>query len=132
MDTRALTRQAAPRKLRITLTARPAAAAAARGEVRAAIRAWKLPVNPAVAVLLTGELVTNALGHEAGRTIELVISCAYGQLQVDVYDASPASASRADAPPGAEAGRGLLASLSSSCGYYRTPAGRAGYFTLAF
>src|SRR5262249_56926299 len=109
-----------------------AAGAAAGGEVGGAIRAWIVPVTPAVAVLLPGELVTNALGHEAGRTIELVISCAYGQLQVDVYDTSPATASRADAPAGAEAGRGLLASLSSSCGYYRTPTGRAGFFTLAF
>ena len=85
MDTMALTRPAAPRKLRITLTAGQAAAAA-RNEVRAAIHAWNIPVDPSVAVLLTSELVTNALRHEAGKAIELVISCAYDQLQVDVYD----------------------------------------------
>ena len=105
MDTRALTRPAAPRKLRITLTAGQATAAAARSEVRAAIRAWNVPVDPSVAVLLTSELVTNALRHEAGRTIELVVSCAYGQLQVDVYDTSPTMALPVDAPPGAETGR---------------------------
>ena len=134
MDTRALTRPAAPRKLRITLTAGQAAVAAARNEVRAAIRAWNVPVNPSVAVLLTSELVTNALRHEAGRTIELVVSCAYRQLQVDVYDTSPTLALQMDAPPGAEIGGGLtlLASLSSSWGYYRTPTGKAGYFTLMF
>ena len=133
-NTMALTRPAAPRKLRITLTAGPAAVAAARGEVRAAIRAWNVPVKPSVAALLTGELVTNALRHEAGRTIELVISCAYSQLQVDVYDTSPATAIPAGAPVRAEDGGGpmLLASLSTTWGYYRTPTGKAGYFTLLF
>ena len=70
MNTRALTRPTAPRKLRITLTAEHAAEAA-RNEVRAAIRAWDVPVDTSVAALLTGELVTNALRHEAGRAIEL-------------------------------------------------------------
>jgi hypothetical protein len=134
MNTRALTRVTAPRKLRITLTAGQAAEAVARGEVRAAIRAWNIPVDPSVAVLLTSELVANALRREAGRTIELVISCAYSQLQVDVYGTSPAVALPADGPAGTETGQGLTwpASLSSSCGYYRTPAGEAGYFTLMF
>ena len=134
MDTRALIRPAAPRKLRITLTAGQATVAAARNEVRAAIRAWDVPVDPSVAALLASELVTNALRHEAGKAIELVVSCAYRQLQVDVYDTSPAMALQMDAPPGAETGGGptLLAGLSSSWGYYRTPAGKAGYFTLMF
>jgi len=133
MNTRALTRPAGPRKLRITLTTEHAAEAA-RNEVRAAIRAWDVPVDPSVAVLLTSELVTNALRHEAGRAIELVVSCAYRQLQVDVYDTSPAMALQIDAPPGAETGGGLtlLASLSSSWGYYRTPTGKAGYYMLMF
>ena len=133
MNTRALTRPTAPRKLRITLTAEHAAEAA-RNEVRAAIRAWDVPVDTSVAALLTGELVTNALRHEAGRAIELVVSCALGQLQVDVYDTSPATSLQVDAPAGPETGVGLtlLASLSSSWGYYRTPTGKAGYFTLMF
>jgi anti-sigma regulatory factor (Ser/Thr protein kinase) len=133
MNTRALTRPTAPRKLRITLTAGQAAQAA-RNEVRAAIRAWDVPVDPAVAVLLTSELVANALRHAAGKAIELVVSCALGQLQVDVYDKSPATELPVDAPPGTEHGAGLtlLATLSSSWGYCRTPTGRAGYFTLMF
>ena len=129
MNTRALTRPAAPRKLRVTLTAEHAAEAA-RNEVRAAIRAWDVPVDPSVAVLLTSELVANALRQGAGRAIELVVSCALGQLQVDVYDTSPATALQVDAATGA--GLMLLASLSSSWGSCRTPAGRAGYFTLMF
>src|SRR5690348_13087278 len=129
MNTRARTRPTTPRKLRITLTAGQAAAAA-RNEVRAAIRAWDVPVDPSIAVLLTGELVANALRHGAGRAIELVVSCALGQLQVDVYDTSPAAALQVDSPTGA--GLMLLASLSSSWGYSQTPTGRAGYFTLMF
>jgi hypothetical protein len=134
MDTMALTHPAAPRKLRITLAAGQAAAAAARREVRAAIGAWDVPLDPSAAVLLTSELVANALRHEAGKTLELVISCAYRQLQVDVYDTSPAMAMDAGAPASAEAGPAmmLLASLSASWGYDRTPTGRAGYFTLLF
>jgi len=131
MDTRALTHPTTPRKLRITLTARHAVEAA-RNEVRAAIRTWGVPVDTAVAVLLTSELVSNALRHEAGRAIELVVSCALGQLQVDVYDTSPTTVLQVDAPAGTQTGAGLmmLASLASSWGYSQTPTGRAGYFTL--
>ena len=133
MDTRALTRAAAPRKLRITLTATPAAVAAARGEVRAAIRGWNGPVASSVAAQLTGALVANALSDEAGKAIELVVSCAYGQLQVDVYDTSPARVLQVGAPSDADRpGLMLLATLSASWGYCRGPAGNAGYFTLMF
>ena len=133
MNTRAVTRPTGPRKLRLTLSAEHAAQAA-RNEVRAAIRAWEIPVDPSVAVLLTSELVANAVRHEAGGAIELVVSCALRQLQVDVYDTSPAAALQVDTPAGPETGAGptLLATLSTSWGYCRTPAGRAGYFTLMF
>jgi hypothetical protein len=134
MDTKALTRQATRRKLRITLTAGPPAMAAARGEVRAAIRAWHVPVSTSVAARLTGELVANALNHGAGGAIELVVSCAYSQLQVDVYDTSPARELQVGVPSGAETGPGLmlLASPTSGWGYHRTPAGNVGCFTLMF
>jgi len=133
MNTRALTRPAGPRKLRITLTAEHAAQAAPN-EVRTAIRTWEVPVDPSVAVLLTGELVANALRHGVSGAIELVVSCALGQLQVDVYDRSPAAALQVDAPAYSEAGAGLmvLSNLSTSWGYSQTPTGRAGYFTLMF
>ena len=115
MSTRALTRPTTLRKLRITLTAGHAVEAA-RNEVRAAIRTWGVPVDPAVAVLLTSELVSNALRYEAGRAIELVVSCALGQLQVDVYDASPTTVLQVDAPAGTQTGAALmlLAGLASS------------------
>ena len=42
---------------------RLAAAAAARAVVEDCIRAWRVPVDADVAVLLTSELVTNAVTH---------------------------------------------------------------------
>ena len=134
MDTMAPIRPTVQRPRRISLTAGPAAAAEARSQVRAAICAWDVPVDPSVAVLLTSELVTNAIRHEAGETVTLVISCACGQLRVDVHDTSRSVPVLVDAPADAETGRGLMlvASLSTDWGFYRTRAGKAVYFTLAF
>ena len=44
--------------------------------------------RPDVAILLTSELVTNAIRHEAGETVTLAITCSCGQLRVDVHDTS--------------------------------------------
>jgi len=134
MDTMAPIRPTVQRPRRISLSAGPAAAAEARSQVRAAICAWGIPVDPPVAVLLTSELVTNAIRHEAGETVLLVITCACGQLRVDVHDTSWTVPVPVDAPADEETGRGLMlvASLSTDWGFYRTPAGKAVYFTLAF
>ena len=134
MNAMAPTRPADLDVCRVRLTTGPAAAAEARGQVRAAIRAWDIPVDPDVAVLLTSELVTNAIGHEPGDTIMLAITCSFGQLRVDVHDASRTLPVLVDAPVDAEAGRGLMlvATLSATWGMYRTPAGKAVYFVLAF
>jgi anti-sigma regulatory factor (Ser/Thr protein kinase) len=134
MKTMAPTRPTELQVCRVRLTAQPAAAAEARSQVLAAIRAWHVPVDPGVAVLLTSELVTNAIGHEAGHTITLAITCSYGQLRVDVHDTSRSLPVLVETPADAETGRGLMlvATLSDTWGIYRTPAGKAVYFTLAF
>ena len=134
MNAMALTRPAELHVCRVRLTVGPAAAAEARGQVRAAIRAWDIPVDQDIAILLASELVTNAIGHEAGRTIVLAITDSFGQLRVDVHDTSRTLPVLADALVDAEAGRGLMlvATLSATWGVYRTPAGKAVYFTLAF
>ena len=108
--------------------------AEARGQVRAAICAWEVPVDLSVAVLLTSELVTNAIRHEPGETVILVITCSRDQLRVDVHDTSRFLPVLVDAPADAETGRGLMlvATLSAEWGVYRTPAGKAVYFTLGF
>jgi len=134
MNAMAPTRPADLHVCRVRLSTGPAAAAEARGQVRAAIRAWDIPVDPDVAVLLVSELVTNAIGHETGDTITLAITCSFGQLRVDVHDTSRTLPVLVDATVDAEAGRGLMlvATLSATWGIYHTPAGKAVYFTLAF
>jgi anti-sigma regulatory factor (Ser/Thr protein kinase) len=133
MDTMTATRSTVHRPRHITLTAGPAAAGEARSQVRSAIAAWDVSVDPAVAALLTSELVTNAISHQAGETIMLVLTCSWGQLRVDVHDTSWAMPELVDAPADAESGRGLMlvASLATDWGYYPTLAGKAVYFTLA-
>jgi anti-sigma regulatory factor (Ser/Thr protein kinase) len=118
----------------VSLTAGLAAPAQARTEVRAAICAWDLPVDQSVAALLISELVTNAIRHETGPTIVLDLSRACGRLRVDVHDTSDALPMPREVPADGEAGRGLMlvASLSDEWGFYRTPAGKAVYFTLDF
>jgi anti-sigma regulatory factor (Ser/Thr protein kinase) len=119
---------------RVQLTTGPTAAAKARSQVRAAIRAWDVDVDPSVAVLLTSELVTNAVRHEPGGTVMLAITCSWSQLRIDVHDTSCSLPLPVDAPADAETGRGLMlvATLSAEWGFYRTPAGKAVFFTLAF
>jgi anti-sigma regulatory factor (Ser/Thr protein kinase) len=133
MHTMAPLRPTVQRPRRVLLPAGPAAVATARRQVRAAIVAWDVPVDMDTAVLLTSELVTNAIAHEAGGTVVLTITCICGQLRVDVHDTSCAAPVPVAAPADAETGRGLMlvASLSTDWGYHPTPAGKAVYFTLA-
>ena len=132
MDTMELTRPTVRRKRRIPLTAAPAAAATARGQVRATVLTWDVPVDVSVAVLLASELVTNAIRHEEGETVTLVIALAGGQLRVEVHGTSRCMPVPVAGPVDAETGRGLMlvAGLSDEWGFYRTPMGKAVYFTL--
>jgi anti-sigma regulatory factor (Ser/Thr protein kinase) len=134
MNVMAPTRPTELRGCRVQLTAGPSAAAEARRQVRAAICAWDIPVDPDVAILLTSELVTNAIRHEVTGSVKLAITCSAGQLRIDVHDSSRSLPLLIDAPVDAEAGRGLMlvTTLSAEWGFYRTPAGKAVYFTLAF
>ena len=121
----------------------PAAVAAARKFVRETLQSWLHP-GPGLAedaglvddaVLLTSELVTNAILHASDEheSIELVISWGAGLLRVEVHDGSRSAPARVHALPYAEAGRGLmlLDSLSTSWGSRETVRGKAVYFTLA-
>ena len=118
---------------RVRLTREPAAAAAARSQVRAAISEWKVPVDLDIAVLLTSDLVTNAITHGDGATITLAIRCARDRLRIDVHDKSRALPLGSGGSADADTGRGLIlvASLSTEWGSFRTPAGKAMYFALA-
>jgi anti-sigma regulatory factor (Ser/Thr protein kinase) len=135
MDTMTPIHPIVQRPCRVSLTAGPAAAAEARSHVRAAIHAWHVPIDPHVAVLLTSELVTNAIKHKAddNDTVLLIITWADDQMRVEVHDASRFEPLLVDAPPDAETGRGLMLvdSLSTEWGFRKTAAGKAVYFTLA-
>ena len=132
MDTIAPATPALPTELRhrrVRLELGAAAAAYACGHVQAAIAAWTVPVNPAVAILLTSDLVINAVTNGAGETITLGIRWSSGQFRVEVHDASVTG----DSWETADADRGLLlaAAMAADWGHYRTPAGRAVYYVLA-
>jgi hypothetical protein len=118
---------------RVRLARQPAAAAEARSQVRAAIRDWEATVDLDIAVLLTSDLVTGAITHGDGETLTLAMRCSRDRLRIDVYDQSrfrPAGTGRA---ADTDAGRllVLVAALSAEWGSFRTPAGKAMYFTLA-
>ena len=136
MDTIAPATPALPTELRhrrVRLELGPAAAAYACGHVRAAIAAWSVPVNPAVAILLTSDLIINAVTNGAGETITLGIRWAPGRFRVEVHDASVPRNSWETPDTAANANRGLLlaAAMAVDWGHYRTPAGRAVYYVLA-
>jgi anti-sigma regulatory factor (Ser/Thr protein kinase) len=131
---------------RIPLMADLAAAAGARAVVKDCIRTWRVPVDADAAVLLTSELVTNAVTHgspsAAGTFVLLTVAWDAAGLRVDVHDGS-GELPVLDGPvldepvldvtaAEAETGRGLLlvTALSAEWGFYRTPAGKAVYFTL--
>jgi anti-sigma regulatory factor (Ser/Thr protein kinase) len=131
----------------VRLASRLSAVAAARTEVEAAICAWCVAVDPDVAILLTSELVTNAVTHAtahrngtaarrgvAAEAVLLVIAADDAGLRVDVHDGSGDLPVLADCPADADAetGRGLLlvTSLSAEWGFHRTPGGKVVYFTL--
>jgi anti-sigma regulatory factor (Ser/Thr protein kinase) len=122
---------------RIPLRANLAAAGAARAVVEDAIRAWHVPVDTDVAILLASELVANAVTHAtpaAGTFVLLTIACGAAALRVDVHDGSGDLPVLDEVCAEAETGRGLLlvTTLSAEWGFYRTPAGKAVYFTLQF
>ena len=116
---------------RLRLTAGPAAAAEARRQVRAALGAWEVPVDPDVAVLLTSDLVTSALRDQPGAALTLVVRCADGQLRVEVHNTERVLPWPADSRAAPGPGVRLVATLSDDWGRYRTPGGEAAYFTLA-
>jgi phosphoserine phosphatase RsbU/P len=131
---------ASQHECRTPLMADLAAAAVARSLVEDAIRAWRVQVDADVAVLLTSELVTNAVTHgtpTAGTFVLLTIVCDATALRVDVHDGCrdlPVldTGLLDEAQAESETGRGLLlvTSLSAEWGFYGTPTGKAVYFTL--
>ena len=121
------------RHRRVRLSTGSAAAAHAAGHVRAAIAEWRVPVDPGMAGVLACDLIINAVTNGAGETLMLAIRCTATQFRVEIHDASVHGDSWETAASDADAERGLLlaAALAAESGHYRTPAGRAVFYTLA-
>ena len=128
MNATAPARSAELQQRRVRLVREPVAAGQARGHVRAALRAWQVSVDQDVAVLLTSDVVTNAITHGAGPSVTVAIRCTRGQLRVDVYDSAGSLADDAPGDSGPELA--LVGLLADEWGVFRTPAGRAVYFAL--
>src|ERR1700760_4337197 len=126
----------------------PAAAAAARRFVRQPLQSWDIsersPDADRVvddAVLLTSELVTNAVVH-AGTALDVTCRIASGELEIAVRDRHPARPRHPPPPrpafPGppslsAERGRGLLlpSALASSWGVTYARTAKAVWFRMS-
>jgi anti-sigma regulatory factor (Ser/Thr protein kinase) len=132
MNKTAPPRPVGERSLSLSLTAGPAAAAESRRRVREAIETWGVPADSDTAVLLTSELVTNAVRY-AGGPVRLFVTCSCGHLRVYVHDGSREWPAPLEKSVDAEDGRGLMlvASLATDWGCYFTATGKAVYFTLA-
>ena len=130
MNTMTLTRPAEQHACRLRLTAGPAAAALARRQIRVVLQAWLARVDPDIAVLLTSDLVTDALRRQVGGTITLAIACDDDHLRVEVHGAAPLLPWPADTRVAPGPGVILVARLAQEWGRYRTPEGEAAYFTL--
>jgi len=134
------------RHRRVRLATGAAAAAHASCHVQTAIAEWQLPVDSAVAAILASDLIINAARNGRGETLMLSIRCTATQFRVEVHDPSvtgdswavaesgSASGTESGTESGTDAERGLLlaAALAADYGHYRTPAGRAVFYTLAF
>lgn len=120
------------RHRRVRLRREPASAALARDEVRAAIAAWEVGVDADLAVLLTSDLVTNAIVRGEGAVITFAVRCGSGRLRVDVYNTWRALPVLVEAGASSASGPGLalINALASEWGTFRTPAGMGVYFAL--
>jgi serine phosphatase RsbU (regulator of sigma subunit)/anti-sigma regulatory factor (Ser/Thr protein kinase) len=120
----------------------PAAAAAARRFVRQTLQSWDITERSHEAdrlvddaVLLTSELVTNAVVH-AGTALDVTCRMASGELEIAVRDRHPAR-TLPDIPQAAsmtaERGRGLLlpSALASSWGVTYARTAKAVWFRMS-
>lgn len=95
-------------------------------------RLGEAPVDSEVALLLTSELVTNAIRHASTRfDVEVAPACD-GRVRISVADSSPVVPRPLSAPPEAQSGRGLflVEHYSADWGVEMTAVGKRVWFTL--
>lgn len=92
---------------RARFTSTPEAAGEARSFVRSALAAWRCDEADDVAVLLTSELVTNAVRHAKTPCI-VEVRLEDGELRVAVEDHNTTLPEKDQAGPTSLTGRGLV------------------------
>jgi DNA-binding NarL/FixJ family response regulator len=107
----------------------PKAVRAARTFVAAAMRDLMCEGVLDTVVLLTSELVTNALLHGSGAP-QVVVQALPATLRVDVHDESTTWPRRRSPDEGGGRGLHLLDSLASDWGVESRPGGKAVWFTV--
>lgn len=109
----------------------PEAVRDARGFVAKALRDWSCHGLVDVAVLLTSELVTNAILHaKTGPTVKMALN---GELlRVEVIDRGPGKPQRGSSATDALSGRGLalVEAMSDGWGVADVTGGKAVWFEL--
>jgi anti-sigma regulatory factor (Ser/Thr protein kinase) len=113
--------------------ASPDAPGRARLLVADALDRWGISADRVIdrALLLTSELVTNAIRH-CRRRVEVDVHLEHGTLRVSVLDESPLAPEGTEPEPLAERGRGLriVDALSTAWGVVPDGAGKRVWFEL--
>jgi anti-sigma regulatory factor (Ser/Thr protein kinase) len=112
--------------------ARPSTPARARSVVADVLERAGHEERGAVALLLTSELVTNAVVH-AGGPVDIRVGCDDHVLRVEVQDGSASAPRRVEAAEDDEQGRGmhLVDALASDWGHRTVDGGKVVWFDLA-
>jgi DNA-binding NarL/FixJ family response regulator len=113
----------------INLTAEPLSARRARRFVEETLAAWKCHAMSDIVLLLTSELVTNAILH-AGSDVDLSLQLDAGVLRIAIADRSPAEPVVRDPGEDSTHGRGmvLLEAMSDAWSVVNTDAGKIVWF----
>ena len=118
----------------LVLPSIPESVRIARFHVRAALGFHGLSEYADIAVMITSELVTNAIRHigeDPGKTIGITLAHVWDQvaLGVIVTDSSPEGPVMRETSATSERGRGLqvVEALSDHWGWHPEPAGKAVY-----
>ena len=113
----------------VRLPPEPASAGVARRFVEQALGEIVRPAAIDVVVLLTSELVTNAVVH-AGTPVDVLVRDLHGWVQIEVFDAGQQVPVVVDGVLASQSGRGLriVAALSEAWGVDRRRDGKTVWF----
>jgi anti-sigma regulatory factor (Ser/Thr protein kinase) len=119
-----------PSMASIQLASDPAGVRDARRFVAGTLRGWGLAALVEVVVLLTSELVSNAVMHGAGSPVGLVMLLDDHAIRVEIHDGNPAQPRLRPGDGDREQGRGLVlvAALAASWGVEPAGGGKSVWF----